>query len=846
MKKTNKLISFVCSLAMLSSAFTGVIAVKAEDTVPEETTEITSGIELQYDEEASTSKMAVIDVYAKGIPYVDAFQATFAIPEGAEYDTTAVANDLYESDSPLTISVIYSSSANTYTVSGYAGASLHDTAANQLLATIKIPFVNDLTEDAVLTLTGNSALTGYENADFTGTYTELSLGAGNLTATSVTVMADPNAEEPIPTATTEVETPTATATVEPTEEPYVTERPTMKPVPTAEPTGTPAPTPIVVESGIELQYDEEASTSKMAVIDVYAKGIPYVDAFQATFAIPEGAEYDTTAVANDLYESDSPLTISVIYSSSANTYTVSGYAGASLHDTAANQLLATIKIPFVNDLTEDAVLTLTGNSALTGYENADFTGTYTELSLGAGNLPAAFVVALANPNAEEPSEPVASETPAFDNDGEIKLSDLIKNAPATDDTLGNLVAVVVEATVGNDAAVYGEDFVAEYNDEELTEDEYFNLINGYTETDMTKVIDGLVFLVNDGVTVKASPAYQTEDQAAEGTMTVVPGLGGEQTYTNATEAPGKDEVTLTVEEPTHGSITVSYTVGDNSYSYDTDDDGDIEVNIPSGTSVKFKASADRNYEFSRWGDDLSGTSTSKTVTVNKDMTVSARFTKVDDSSSSSSGSGSSWNTTNPNGPIAGSGSQVGGGTTGFQDLGSVPWAQTAINSLTSAGIINGRSSTIFDPNASVTRAEFAKMVCLTFGITEQTTGTQRFTDVGPSDWFYGYVQAAAATGIVNGVSDTAFDPNATIKRQEMAAMLYRAISATGNLAKLPAGSAITFVDADQIDDYAQTPVSTLSAAGVINGTTDNQFEPLATATRAQAACIIYQYLTAVQ
>ena len=137
------------------------------------------------------------------------------------------------------------------------------------------------------------------------------------------------------------------------------------------------------------------------------------------------------------------------------------------------------------------------------------------------------------------------------------------------------------------------------------------------------------------------------------------------------------------------------------------------------------------------------------------------------------------------------------------------------------------------------------MVCLTFGFAEMPNASQKFVDVTPSDWFYGYVMAAASNGIVNGISDTAFDPNATITRQDMAAILYRAASATGMLTAMSTGEAINFADYDQISDYAVAPVTTLSAAGVINGTTDNKFEPLATATRAQAACIIYQYYQAI-
>ncbi len=835
MKKSNRFISFACSLALATSAFSGMIVANAE-----EQNEISQGVVLEYNESESTATTAVIGINAVGFDSLKSFTVNLV---SETEDVTITSAEYVPNNTGFQTTTNVDGEGVYRMVGSINTADEPSVSEDTLLGTVELTFDSEITKDVTIALAAGSLLSGtaegqpakikYDNSENdTMDVSRVTISPNPVVSESPTVPAE--SEEP-----EESETPTAT--VEPTETPYATARPTARPTETPVATSEPVETPEPVEQGVMLSYNEEESTNTTAVIDLNAVGFDSLKSF--TINLVSGT--DNVAIASAEYVPHNTGFQTTTNVDGEGIYRMVGSINTADEPSVADDtLLGTVELTFASELTTNARIELAVGSLLSGTANGSpLKITYS----GTGNdtMSGTFVTVLANPNAEEPSEPVVTEKPAFDNDGEIKLSDLITDAPATDDTLGNLVAVVVEATVGNDAAVYGEDFVAEYNDEELTEDEYFNLINGYADP-ITDVIDGLVFLVNDGVTVKASPAYQTTEQATDGTMTVVPGLGGEQTFTTATEAP-EGEVTLTVEEPTHGSISISYKVGDKSYSYDTEDEGDIEVNIPEGTSVKFKASADRNYEFSRWGDDLSGTSTSKTVTVDEDMTVSARFTKVDDDDSSSSSSGSNnWNSGNANGPIAGGQGQVSGGMTGFQDLGSVPWAQTAINSLTSAGIINGRSSTIFDPNASVTRAEFAKMVCLTFGISEQTTGTQRFTDVGPSDWFYGYVQAAAATGIVNGVSDTAFDPNATIKRQEMAAMLYRAISAVGGLSGLPAGTAITFVDADQIADYAQTPVSTLSAAGVINGTTDNQFEPLATATRAQAACIIYQYLTAVQ
>ena len=180
----------------------------------------------------------------------------------------------------------------------------------------------------------------------------------------------------------------------------------------------------------------------------------------------------------------------------------------------------------------------------------------------------------------------------------------------------------------------------------------------------------------------------------------------------------------------------------------------------------------------------------------------------------------------------------------FTDLETVPWAVSAINTLATAGIVNGvnESNTLYEPLFNVTRAQFTKMICITFDIPEAAPESSRFTDVPWYSWYIGWVEAAANAGIVQGVSDTEFDPESNITREQMATMLYRAILAKG--ASLDGDASVVFTDASKISDYAVTPVNALVKAGVVQGRDDGSFGPQDLANRAEAACIIYQYLIA--
>ncbi len=179
----------------------------------------------------------------------------------------------------------------------------------------------------------------------------------------------------------------------------------------------------------------------------------------------------------------------------------------------------------------------------------------------------------------------------------------------------------------------------------------------------------------------------------------------------------------------------------------------------------------------------------------------------------------------------------------FKDLDSVPWAEMQITALANLGILNGKTDNEFYPNDSVTRAEYTKMVCSALKIEPVKDAEEKFEDVPETHWAFAYVAAAEDEGIVNGVSDDEFAPDKTITRQEMATILYRAIDAKGKL--MPDGTAKEFDDEKDIAEYAKTAVEKLSAAGVINGVSEKEFAPKETATRAQAACIIFQYFQAV-
>lgn len=101
----------------------------------------------------------------------------------------------------------------------------------------------------------------------------------------------------------------------------------------------------------------------------------------------------------------------------------------------------------------------------------------------------------------------------------------------------------------------------------------------------------------------------------------------------------------------------------------------------------------------------------------------------------------------------------------------------AIEALAARGIISGKTDTIFDPDATMNRAEFAAIVVRGLGLTPKAN--DKFTDVPGDAWYAGSVGTANAYGIVSGTTETTFNPLGIITREEAAVMVARAAALCG-------------------------------------------------------------------
>ncbi|WP_075618341.1 S8 family serine peptidase [Paenisporosarcina indica] len=170
------------------------------------------------------------------------------------------------------------------------------------------------------------------------------------------------------------------------------------------------------------------------------------------------------------------------------------------------------------------------------------------------------------------------------------------------------------------------------------------------------------------------------------------------------------------------------------------------------------------------------------------------------------------------------------------------WAKKEIEALATKRIILGVANDSFAPEAKLTRAQFAVLVSRALEL-DLKAYEGKFSDVPASkDWAYAGIEAAARAGIINGKLDGSFDPDANITREEIAAIIVRAVNhADASLLK-DLDTSKVFKDDANISTFASLSVKQAVALGIVNGRSGNKFDPKASATRAEAAVMLYRAL----
>ena len=551
---------------------------------------------------------------------------------------------------------------------------------------------------------------------------------------------------------------------------------------------------------------------KTITINATAVGITAIDNFGVEINIPEGVTKDD-------------ITVSPNY---GTNITSAGNFLVSTTDQTGNGIvltdgkLVTITINLKNALEEPYAFTLQSKSAIKEL-NAD------SYKISNGTLVAASTVVT------PATEPVPTVNPVKTVELKSVVSTGYGDAIKAAKDAGKDVYLTVDVKKGDQDAVYGEDYEAVYNDKTLTEAEYKNLISGYTDADMADVINGLTYNIYNSsvnnisttvnaidtegnaeqivdpkpsepsISVKASSTTVEFDKKFTVTATVKNAKDGAKVafttnddekyaviFGTPTEINSKGETKATyVANDKAGTVTITATY--------TDTEGNEKSASVKVTVKKASTTTGGNDGTTSGGGPgiIAPGHTGAVTTPNTNTNYKPDFQDLDSvewARTAINGlamrgmiSGRDQYTFDPNANITraeycqilmGAINALGAnGESTFADVPSTAWYYNAVSVASQLGIVSGYGDGNFGPNDLITRQDMALMTYKTAQIMnkslEPVNAEITFEDSHEiADYAFEAVMTLQKAGIINGMTDTTFEPLSNATRAQSAKVIF--------------------------------------------------------------------------
>ena len=177
----------------------------------------------------------------------------------------------------------------------------------------------------------------------------------------------------------------------------------------------------------------------------------------------------------------------------------------------------------------------------------------------------------------------------------------------------------------------------------------------------------------------------------------------------------------------------------------------------------------------------------------------------------------------------------------FYDVSRGDWYYKAVRFVHEKGIMEGTGTHYFSPEADLSRGMLATILYRLEG-SPAVSGYSGFNDVADTAYYAKAVAWAKANGIVNGVTATAYEPDTAVTREELAAILCRYAAFKGKDTAISYDYLAGFSDANTSHVYARPALNWAVAYDIINGQGNGVLAPRATATRAEVAQVLMNYL----
>ncbi|MDR1217363.1 MAG: S-layer homology domain-containing protein [Oscillospiraceae bacterium] len=179
----------------------------------------------------------------------------------------------------------------------------------------------------------------------------------------------------------------------------------------------------------------------------------------------------------------------------------------------------------------------------------------------------------------------------------------------------------------------------------------------------------------------------------------------------------------------------------------------------------------------------------------------------------------------------------------FGDVKPADWFYGDVEFAVKNGLMTGVSDTAFSPNTRMTRAALVTVLYRLEGSPAASEGdVPAFSDVDYESWYADAVSWAAGAGIITGVGDSRFAPNVNVTRDQMATILLNYAIYAGDGPEGAWTIHLDFEDTTDIRDWAIEGAMWCYMKGIITGKPGNLFDPLGSATRAEAATMLHRFM----
>ncbi|MCD8090321.1 MAG: S-layer homology domain-containing protein, partial [Clostridiales bacterium] len=267
----------------------------------------------------------------------------------------------------------------------------------------------------------------------------------------------------------------------------------------------------------------------------------------------------------------------------------------------------------------------------------------------------------------------------------------------------------------------------------------------------------------------------------------------------------------------------------------------IEVEVPiivnETTTESTTEATTENTETTTKKSSGGGSGSSSSHTTTETTTEATTESNDSDSNGDTGGTNDTDNSENENTDSENSDNN-GNSSNGFTDVVG-HWAEKYIEHLHSLGIVNGVTDSLYSPDLSTKRGDFAVVLNRLLDLED---GNVTFDDVDSDSYYAQSIANCAEANIFIGYGDGTFKPEQTISRQEMFIIMAKLFAgADYDFGTVELTALDSFADGSAVSEWAKPYTAYLVSIGAVVGD-DNELRPTDYITRAEMAAIIYNYI----